>query len=87
VGFVVTDQLLITFSAFDTREKRSTMRQYSSWVMYISYLFTDFKKAYDTVRKKALYNNLIVFGVHMKLVSLFKCVYIKHIVKYVYVNN
>ena len=35
-------------------------------------LFTDFMKAYDSVRKEELYNILIEFGIHMKLVRLIK---------------
>jgi hypothetical protein len=35
-------------------------------------LFRDFKKAYDSVRREDLYNNLIAFGVPKKLVSLIK---------------
>jgi hypothetical protein len=35
-------------------------------------LFTDFKKARDTVRRVALYNILIEFGVYLKLVRLIK---------------
>jgi hypothetical protein len=35
-------------------------------------LFIDFKKAYDSVRRKVLYNILIEFGVPMKLVRLIK---------------
>ena len=31
-------------------------------------LFIDFKKAYDSVRRKALYKNLIEFGIPRKLV-------------------
>jgi hypothetical protein len=35
-------------------------------------LFVDFKKAYDSVRRKVLYNILIQFGIHMKVVRLIK---------------
>ena len=36
------------------------------------HLFIDFKKAYDSVRRDALYNILIEFGIPMKLVRLIK---------------
>jgi hypothetical protein len=35
-------------------------------------LFIDFRQAYDSLRRKVLYNNLIEFGVPMKLVRLMK---------------
>ena len=35
-------------------------------------LFIDFKKAYDSVRREALYNLLIEFGIPKKLVRLIK---------------
>jgi len=35
-------------------------------------LFTDFKKAYDSVRREVLYNILIEFGIPMKLVRPIK---------------
>jgi len=35
-------------------------------------LFIDFKKAYDSIRRKALYNILIEFGIPKKLVRLIK---------------
>jgi len=35
-------------------------------------LFTDFKKAYDRVRREVLYNILIEFGIPMKLVRIIK---------------
>jgi hypothetical protein len=35
-------------------------------------LFIDFKKAYDSVRREALYNILIEFGIPSKLVELIK---------------
>ena len=35
-------------------------------------LFIDIKKAYDSVRREVLYNNLVEFGIPMKLVGLIK---------------
>ena len=35
-------------------------------------LFIGFKKAYGSVRREALYNIIIQFGIHMKLVRLIK---------------
>jgi len=35
-------------------------------------LFIDFKKAYDSVRREALYNILFEFGIPKKLVRLIK---------------
>jgi hypothetical protein len=35
-------------------------------------LFIDFKKAYDSIRGEALYNILIDFGIHKKLIRLIK---------------
>jgi hypothetical protein len=35
-------------------------------------LFIDFKKAYDSIRREALYNILIEFGIPKKLVRLIK---------------
>jgi hypothetical protein len=62
VGFDVTDQLMIRTFTFVKywRRNGSTMRQ----------LFTDFKKACDSVRREVLYNILIEFGAPMKLVFL-----------------
>jgi hypothetical protein len=37
-------------------------------------LLIDFKKAYDSVRRKILYNILVEFDIPMKLVRLVKCV-------------
>jgi hypothetical protein len=38
----------------------------------VNQLFVDFKKAYDSVRRKVLYSILLEFGVPMKLVRLIK---------------
>ena len=38
----------------------------------VHHFFIDFKKAYDSVRRKVLYNILIEFGITMKLVRLVK---------------
>jgi hypothetical protein len=35
-------------------------------------LFIDFKKAYDSVRREVLYNNLNEFGIPVKLIRLKK---------------
>jgi hypothetical protein len=35
-------------------------------------LFVDFKKTYDSVRRKVLYSTIMEYGVHMKLVRLIK---------------
>jgi hypothetical protein len=44
----------------------------STMIQYISY--SDFKNAYDSVRREVLYNILIEFEVTMKLVRWIKCV-------------
>ena len=60
-------QLLITYSVFvkylrKKREHNEAVHQ----------LFIDFKKAYDSVRKEALYSILIELGIPKKLVRLIK---------------
>jgi hypothetical protein len=67
VGFDVTDQLLIRFSAFvrywrKKWECNETVHQ----------LFVDVKKVYDSMRREIFYNIFIEFGVPMKLVMLIR---------------
>jgi hypothetical protein len=57
LGFNVTDQLLIRFSVFVRYWRKSE----STIIQYISHSFIHFKKAYDTVKRKVLYNILIYF--------------------------
>ena len=38
----------------------------------VQQLFIDFKKAYDSVRREVLYNILMGFGNHKKLIRLIK---------------
>jgi sorting nexin-29 len=66
-GFDVIDQLLIRFSAFIRYWRKKW--EYNETVHQP---FIDFKKAYNSVRKKVLYNILIEFGVPMKLDRLTK---------------
>jgi hypothetical protein len=65
VGFDVTDQILIRSFAFVRYRSKngSTMRHQ---------LFTDFKKACDSVKREVLYNILIEFEVLIKPVKLIK---------------
>jgi hypothetical protein len=44
----------------------------TQWAVH--HLFIDFKKAYDLVRMEVLYNILIEFGIHIKILSLTKYV-------------
>jgi hypothetical protein len=68
VGFDVTGQLLITYSALVKYSRKK-------WVYNeaVHQLFADFiKKVYDSFRKEVLYNILIEFGIPLKLVRLVK---------------
>jgi hypothetical protein len=38
----------------------------------VHHLFTDFKIAYNTIKRKILYNILLGFGIHKKLVRIIK---------------
>ena len=64
VDFDATRQLLIILCIRQILEKK---REYKEAVHQ---LFIDCKKAYDSVRRKVLYNILVEFGIHMKLVRL-----------------
>jgi hypothetical protein len=66
VGFDVTDQLLIRFSAFVRywRKNGSTKR--------VHQLFISFEEVYDSMKREVLYNILIEFGVPTKLVRIIK---------------
>jgi hypothetical protein len=66
MGFVVTVQLLIRFSAF-VRCWRSKW-EYNE-IVHQLLVFIDFKKAYDSMRREVLYNIFIEFGVPMKLAT------------------
>jgi hypothetical protein len=67
VGFDITDQLLIRFSAF-VRYWRKKKLEYET----VHQPFKDFKKGYDSVNREILCNLLIEFQVPMKLIRLIK---------------
>jgi hypothetical protein len=57
-------QLLIIYSAFVKYSRKK-------WE-YNEAVLVDFKKTYGSVRREVLYNILIEFGIHLKLVRLIK---------------
>jgi len=63
----VIGQLLIAFSVFVEYLRKKWEHNEA-----VHQLFIDFKKAYDSVRREALYNILIEFGIPKKLVRLIK---------------
>jgi hypothetical protein len=65
VGSDITDQLLITFFAFVGYWRKKW--EYDETAQQ---LFINFKKAYESVCREALYNIIIEFGVPMKLIRL-----------------
>jgi hypothetical protein len=67
VDIGIIDQRLIKFS-IPGRYLRKNV-EYNGTVHQ---LFIDFKKAYDSVRRKVLYSILIEFGIPRKLVGLFQ---------------
>jgi len=68
VDLNVTDQLMIICAAFVkyTYEKKWEHNE------VVHQLFINFK--YNLVRREVLYNILVEFGIHMKMISLTKCV-------------
>jgi hypothetical protein len=68
-AFNLIGQRLIRFLyPSDTGEKVGV--QWHS--IYRFYRFIDFKKAYDSVRREALYNILVEFGIPRKIVGIIK---------------
>jgi len=66
-GFDAIGQQLIIYSAFI-----KFLLLFFLLLVFSHQLFTNFKQAYDSVRREVLYNNLTEFGFHMKLVRLLK---------------
>ena len=66
VDFDATYQILIIYSTHQILDK---IWEYNKAVYR---LFIDFQQAYDSVKRKVLYNILIEFGITMKLVRLIK---------------
>jgi len=58
-----------TVYIFCRRQILEKKREYNEAVHQF---FTDFKKAYDSVRQEVLYNILIAFGIPIKLVRVIK---------------
>jgi hypothetical protein len=67
VGFDVTGQPLITYSAFVKYVGKKW--EYNEAVHQ---LFVDCKKVYDSVRMEVLYNIVIKFGIRLNLIRLIK---------------
>ena len=67
VDFDATSQVLTIYSAFVRYLKKKW--EYNEAVHQ---LFVDFKKVYNSVRRKALYNILMEFVIPMKLVRVIK---------------
>ena len=67
VGSDATGRLLIIYSAFVKYLKKK-------WEYHeaVHQLFIDFKKAYDSVKRVALYNILMEFEIPKKLIRLIK---------------
>jgi hypothetical protein len=66
-GLDVTDQLRVKFFPFVRNWRKKW-----GYNETVHELFTDFKKAYDSVRRKVVYKILIQFEVPMKIIRLIK---------------
>jgi hypothetical protein len=66
VGFVITNQLLIRFSALSGDGEKN---KFSGTLLQ---LFIDFKKAYDLVKREVLQNILTEFQIPMKFIRIIK---------------
>jgi hypothetical protein len=66
VGFAVRDQLMFILCI------RQTLKKKTEYNETVHQLFIDFKRAYDLVKRLALYNILIVAGALMKLIRMIK---------------
>jgi len=64
VDFDATGQLLIILCIRQILEEKQEYKE------AVHQLFVDCKKAYDSVSREVLYNTLVQFGIHMKLVRL-----------------
>ena len=69
MGVIIVDSNATTDHIFCIRQILEKKWEYNESVHQ---LFIDFKKAYDSVRREALYNILIEFGIPKKLVRLIK---------------
>ena len=67
VGFIITSQLLIIYSAF----VKYWIKKWE-YNVAVHQLFVDFMKVYDSVRREVLYNIFIKFDIPVKLVRLIK---------------
>jgi hypothetical protein len=61
-----------TGQIFCIRQLLEKKWEYNETVHRLRLRLIDFKKAYDSVRREVLYNDLIEFGIPMKLVRLIK---------------
>jgi hypothetical protein len=54
------------------RERISVSKRAREYNGTVHRPFTDFKKAFDSVKREVLYNILLKFGIHKKLFRLIK---------------